>query len=94
MLRKLLPHVAIIISVMYFVFYFIDRVNSAMAFINNNITKNLLFALGVIAILESVWLIRSNRAQERRRQQRLQQQRLQQQRMENRRNSQGGNRVA
>ena len=88
MLRKLLPHVAIIISVMYFVFYFIDRVNSAMAFINNDITKNLLFALGVIAILESVWLIRSNRAQERRRQQRLQQ------RMESRRNSQGGNRVA
>ena len=89
MLRKLLPHVAIIISVMYFVFYFIDRVNSAMAFINNDITKNLLFALCLIAILESVWLILSNRAQERRRQQRLQQQR-----MESRRNSQGGNRVA
>lgn len=88
MLRKLLPHVAIIITMMYFVFYFIDRVNPAMAFINNDITKNLLFALGVIAILESVWLIRSNRAQERRRQQRLQQ------RMESRRNSQGGNLVA
>ena len=88
MLRKLLPHVAIIITMMYFVFYFIVRVNPAMAFINNDITKNLLFALGVIAILESVWLIRSNRAQERRRQQRLQQ------RMESRRNSQGGNRVA
>ena len=88
MLRKLLPHVAIIITMMYFVFYFIDRVNPAMAFINNDITKNLLFALGVIAILESVWLIRSNRAQERRRQQRLQQ------RMESRRNSQGGTRVA
>lgn len=88
MLRKLLPHVAIIITMMYFVFYFIDRVNPAMAFINNDITKNLLFALGLIAILESVWLIRSNRAQERRRQQRLQQ------RMESRRNSQGGNRVA
>ena len=88
MLRKLLPHVAIIITMMYFVFYFIDRVNPAMAFINNDITKNLLFALGLIAILESVWLIRSNRAQERRRQQRLQQ------RLESRRNSQGGNRVA
>ena len=90
MLRKLLPHVAIIISMMYFVFYFIDRVNSAMAFINNDITKNLLFALGLIAILESVWLIRSNRAQERRRQQ----QRLQQQRRESRRNFRGGNRIA
>lgn len=90
MLRKLLPHVAIIISMMYFVFYFIDRVNSAMAFINNNITKNLLFVLGLIAILESIWLIRSNRAQERRRQQ----QRLQQQRRESRRNFRGGNRIA
>ena len=61
MLRKLLPHAAIILSGMYFVFFFIDRVNTAMAFINNNITKRLLFALCVISIVEAVWLIRDDR---------------------------------
>ena len=61
MLRKLLPHAAIILSGMYFVFFFIDRVNSAMAFINNNITKRLLVALCVICVIESIWLIRDER---------------------------------
>lgn len=73
MLRKILPHAAIIISLMYFVFFFIDRVNSAMAFINNNITKGLLFALCVICIANSLFLIRDNREKERKRQKRLQQ---------------------
>ncbi len=67
-LRKLLPHAAIILSMMYFVFFFIDRVNSAMSFIDNDITKALLFLLGVIAIVESVLLIRGDRAEERKRQ--------------------------
>ena len=57
MLRKILPHVAIIPSMMYFVFFCIDRVNSAMAFINNDITKWLLVILGVISIYDAVLLI-------------------------------------
>lgn len=61
MLRKLLPHAAIILSGMYVVFFLIDRVNSAMAFINNNITKRLLLALCIIAVIESIWLIRDER---------------------------------
>ena len=61
MLRKLLPHAAIVISGMYFVFFFIDRVNSAMAFINNRITKGLLFALCVISIVNACFLIRDER---------------------------------
>lgn len=67
MLRKLLPHVAIVISGMYFVFFFIDRVNSAMAFINNNITKGLLFVLCVVSICNSIRLICIDRRMERRR---------------------------
>ena len=70
MLRKLLPHAAIVISAMYFVFFFIDRVNSAMAFINNDITKGLLFALCVISILNSIRLISIDRRTERARQRR------------------------
>lgn len=85
MLRKLLPHAAIIISVMYFVFYFIDRVNPAMAFINNGMTKVLICILGVISILESVCLIRENRARERSRQERLRRQRADRERAEGRR---------
>ena len=57
MLRKILPHAAIILSMMYFVFFCIDRVNSAMAFINNDITKGLLVILGVISIYDAVLLI-------------------------------------
>lgn len=71
MLRKLLPHAAIIISAMYFVFFFIDKVNSTMAFIDNDITKALIFALGVIAIINAVQLIREERERERRYQQAL-----------------------
>lgn len=46
---------------MYFVFFFIDRVNSAMAFINNDMTKALLFALCVISIVNAVLLIADDR---------------------------------
>lgn len=74
MLRKLLPHAAIVISAMYFVFFFIDRVNSAMAFINNDITKGLLFALCVISILNSIRLISIDRRTERARQRRRREQ--------------------
>lgn len=72
MLRKLLPHAAIILSAMYFVFFFIDRVNSAMAFIDNDITKGLLFALCVISVINSVLLIRDDRRRARRAMQRSQ----------------------
>ena len=71
MLRKILPHAAIVISAMYFVFFGIDRVNSAMAFIDNDITKVLLVVLGVISIANSFMLIADNRKRERRHQARL-----------------------
>lgn len=63
----LIEHAVIIISLMYFVFFFIDRVNSPMAFINNDITKVLLFILCVLSIFNSVRLISADRRAERRR---------------------------
>ena len=75
MLRKLLPHATIILSMMYFVFFFIDRVNSSMNFIDNDITKGLLFALCVLAIADALRLIREDRIRERHRQQSLRQHR-------------------
>lgn len=77
MLRKLMPHAVIVLAMMYFVFFFIDRVNSAMAFIDNDITKGLLFVLCVLAIVDALTLIRENRARERKRQQFLRQRRAQ-----------------
>lgn len=71
MLRKLLPHVAIVMSLMYVVFFCIDRVNSAMAFIENDITKWLLLVLCLVSITEAVLLIADGRRRERRRQKRL-----------------------
>ena len=78
MLRKVLPHAAIIISVVYFVFFFIDRVNSAMAFIDNDMTKVLLFVLGVISILDAFLIIADDRRRTRLRQKKLEQKKRQQ----------------
>jgi len=64
---KLIEHAAIIISIMYFTFFIIDRVNSPMGFINNDITKVLLVVLGVFTIFNSVRLIGYERREERRR---------------------------
>lgn len=61
MLRKILPHVAILLSNMYLVFYCIDRVNSAMSFIDNNITKALLVILSIISITNAAFLIQAER---------------------------------
>ena len=66
MLRKLLPHAAVILSGMSRVFFLIDRVNSAMSFINNSITKRLLLVLCAVSVIEAVWLIRDERAKVRR----------------------------
>ena len=61
MLRKRLPHAAIILSGMYLVFFLIDRVNGAMSFINNGITKRLLLILCAISVVNAIYLIRDNR---------------------------------
>lgn len=71
MLRKLLPHAAIILSGMYLVFFLIDRVNSAMAFIDNRITKALLLALCAISVFNACLLIRDDRRRERAQQARM-----------------------
>ena len=84
MLRKLLPHAAIILSFMYFVFYAIDRVNSAMAFINNDITKGLLVILCLLAVVESIMLIRDDRRKTRLREKKRRQQAARQRQTANR----------
>ena len=52
-LRTILNHAAIVLSLMYLVFFVIDRINNAMEFINNDITKALLVLLALIAIINA-----------------------------------------
>ncbi len=57
-LRRLLPHAAILICDMYIVFFLIDRVNTAMNFIDNRLTKGLLLALCVVSWFNCRTLLR------------------------------------
>ena len=75
MLRKILPHVSILLSNMYIVFFLIDRVNGAMAFINNDLTKWLLVIASVVSIANALMLIREERSRIRREEMRRAQQR-------------------
>ncbi len=60
-LRDVLPHGAIILSLMMIVFYILDQFNDAMAFINNRITKSLLLILSIVSIINAVNLIAYHR---------------------------------
>jgi len=71
-MRKLFSHAAIIISVMYLVFFGIDRVNTAMCFIDNEITKYLLVVLSLLSIINACVLIGGDRKKRRRQWQRQQ----------------------
>jgi uncharacterized membrane protein len=66
-LKKIIPHISIILSLMFVVFYFIDRINSAMNFINHPLSKAVLLALCIFSIATSILLIGMQRKHERRR---------------------------
>lgn len=57
-IRRLLPHAAILICNMYVVFFLIDRVNTAMNFIDNRLTKGLLLILCVVTWFNCKTLLR------------------------------------
>ena len=71
---RLLPHGAILICNMYIVFFLIDRVNTAMCFIDNDITKALLFVMCVISLGTSLVLMRSQRRADAARERRMRRQ--------------------
>ena len=60
-LAGLLPHMTLILSLMVLTFVITDRYNRAMAFINNDLTKALLFLLALLVIVQSVLIIRIQR---------------------------------
>ena len=56
-LRPMLPHGAILIANMYIVFFLIDRVNPAMNFIDNRLTKGLLLAMCAVGLFNGYRLL-------------------------------------
>ncbi|MEE0681007.1 MAG: hypothetical protein ACLVML_08545 [Candidatus Gastranaerophilaceae bacterium] len=61
MLKKILPHFCIILSVVMLVFLIIDQVNSAMAFINNQGTKVIMIVFSLLVLLMSILYIADQR---------------------------------
>lgn len=55
MLRKILPHVLVVLSVCMLVFLIIDQVNSAMGFIDNQGTKIIMMIYCVATLGFSLW---------------------------------------
>lgn len=65
LVKKLLPHVMIVISGMLIVFFVIDRFNKPMGFMTNEFHKRLTFALAILAIYFAVKAIALQRRMER-----------------------------
>lgn len=66
-IRPMLPHAAIVCANAFVVFFMIDRINTAMNFIDNELTKGLLFVMCLLAI-GNWWIARTRalRAQKKR----------------------------
>lgn len=65
LVKKLLPHVMIVISGMLIVFFVIDRFNKPMGFMTNEFHKRLTFVLAILAIYFAVKAIALQRRMER-----------------------------
>ena len=66
-ISALLPHAEIVLGGMLLVLCVIDRFNSAMAFIDNDITKTLLMIFCALSIFNASALISAQRAEAERR---------------------------
>ena len=66
-IRYGLYHITLILALMYIVFFCIDRVNTAMMFINHDITKWLLLVMSVLTIFNTLQFIFAERERLRRR---------------------------
>ncbi len=56
-LITVLPHINIIIACVVLTFLIIDRLNSAMQFIENDITKGILLVFVIVTIVNSIVLM-------------------------------------
>ena len=63
--KRVTPHAAILICNMYIVLYLIDRVNKAMNFIDNGLTKGLLALLCALTLVNVRELTRTRSRRDR-----------------------------
>ena len=56
-MKRFIPHLTIVLSVMTLIFFCIDRVNEIMAFMTSEMSKYLFALLAVCAIITSICLI-------------------------------------
>ena len=54
---KIIPHLTFILSIMMITFLILDKFNPVMQFMDNKITNVLLFILGFLTLIESIYLI-------------------------------------
>jgi hypothetical protein len=64
-IRKILSHLTVIFGGMFLTFFLIDRVNTAMGFIDSEISKWVLFCFSLTAIAQGILSLISIRWQER-----------------------------
>lgn len=62
--KRLLPHLVLILSVVFIVFVILSRYNPTMAFLSNDISTGMLFVFCILAFGESVLCIYNNRRDE------------------------------
>ncbi|MEZ4358144.1 MAG: hypothetical protein R2876_05910 [Eubacteriales bacterium] len=61
MLKKVVPHICIILSLMMITFFILDKFNPGMNFVGNEIFKVLLLIYAIATIIASACLIYYNR---------------------------------
>ncbi|MBR4078936.1 MAG: hypothetical protein IKK29_01880 [Christensenellaceae bacterium] len=54
-MRKIMPHILIVISVVLIVFLIIDQVNGAMGFIDNQATKIIMMIHSALTLAFALW---------------------------------------
>ena len=60
MIRKILPHICIVLAIVMLVFLIIDQVNSAMAFIDNQGTKIIMIVFCALVLALAGFSIAQN----------------------------------
>lgn len=61
MLKKIIPHICVILSLMMLTFFVVDKFNPGMNFVGNGFFKILLAIYGVAVLITSGFLIANNR---------------------------------
>lgn len=59
-MKKVFPHITIILSVMTLTFFVIERFNAMMAFMTSRLSQWVFAALAVLAIITSIRLIKAD----------------------------------